>query len=398
MASIEKIKNKKGEVTSYRIIVSGGFDCNGKRIKHKLAWKPERKMTERQTEKALQRAAADFERSIEQGYQLDMRQTFAEYAAYFVRLKEDNGAAPNTIALMRYKLDHILPEIGHMRLSDIRPQHLNKLYHNLMMPGQRRDKENNRPFSAGNVQSIRSLVHNIFAQAEREMLIPYNPADKAQKMKAAKKEPNYFQPIEIANILDALDSEPLKWRALVQMLIVTGCRRGEIIGLHWDDIDLTTGDMKISRQICYTSGLGAYEKQTKTGNVRFVRIPTETLTLLKRYQVEQAAEQLASGWGTNNVDYVFAARNGEIMLPVNINSWLSRFSARHGLPHINPHAFRHSVASMLIANGVDVVSVSHQLGHKNVATTENVYAHAIDEARAKVSDTIADVMLRRKKG
>lgn len=137
MASIEKIKNKKGEITSYRIVVSSGFDCNGRRVKHKLPWTPEPGMTVKQTEKALKRAAADFERSIEQGYQLDTRQTFSDYAAYFLALKEDNGGAASTVAVDKYLLTRILPEIGHLKLTDIRPQHLNNFYRKLRQPGQR---------------------------------------------------------------------------------------------------------------------------------------------------------------------------------------------------------------------------------------------------------------------
>ena len=86
MAHIEKIDGKRG--VSYRFIVSGGFDSNGKRIFHKKTWKPPEGMTAKQIEKAAQRAAMDFDRSIEQGYVLDNRQTFAEYAVYVLELKE----------------------------------------------------------------------------------------------------------------------------------------------------------------------------------------------------------------------------------------------------------------------------------------------------------------------
>lgn len=85
MATIEKITGKTG--ITYRITVSGGFDTSGKRIRHRMNYKPEPGMTARQTEKAVQRAAADFERSIEQGFSLDNRQTFADYAAYVIDLR-----------------------------------------------------------------------------------------------------------------------------------------------------------------------------------------------------------------------------------------------------------------------------------------------------------------------
>ena len=93
MATIEKLTGKAG--SSYRISVSGGFDTSGKRIRHRMIYKPAPGMTERQIKKAVERAAADFERSIEQGYALDNRQTFAEYAAYVIDLKSAPGYAPS---------------------------------------------------------------------------------------------------------------------------------------------------------------------------------------------------------------------------------------------------------------------------------------------------------------
>lgn len=89
MASIEKLTGKTG--TTYRITVYSGFDTQRNRIRHRQTYKPEPGMTPRQIEKAVQRAATDFERSIEQGYVLDNRQTFAEYAAYVLDLKERSG-------------------------------------------------------------------------------------------------------------------------------------------------------------------------------------------------------------------------------------------------------------------------------------------------------------------
>ncbi len=94
---------------------------------------------------------------------------------------------------------------------------------------------------------------------------------------------------------------------------------------------------------------------------------------------------------------MFTRDDGQPMNPSSITSWLDEFSKRHGLPHINPHAFRHTVASVLIANGLDIVTVSKQLGHTKVSTTDDYYAHIIEEEKSKASECIADVMLKKKK-
>ena len=82
-----------------------------------------------------------------------------------------------------------------------------------------------------------------------------------------------------------------------------------------------------------------------------------------------------------DIGYVFTKDNGEWLSPDSITQWLSVFSDRHGLPHIHPHAFRHTAASLMIANGVDLVATAAELGHANVSTTTNIYAHQIAKSR-----------------
>lgn len=97
-----------------------------------------------------------------------------------------------------------------------------------------------------------------------------------------------------------------------------------------------------------------------------------------------------------NRNVVFTKDNREWLHPDSITRWLNNFSRDNGLPHINPHAFRHTVASVLLANGTDIVTVSKQLGHASVNTTESFHSHIIEENKAKASECIADVLLRKK--
>ena len=90
-------------------------------------------------------------------------------------------------------------------------------------------------------------------------------------------------------------------------------------------------------------------------------------------------------------NFLFAQEDGSPMHPDSVNTWLDRFSKRHGLPHINPHAFRHSMASLLFYKGMDSVSVSARLGHAQVSTTSNIYAHVMEQADKKSADILADV-------
>ena len=155
--------------------------------------------------------------------------------------------------------------------------------------------------------------------------------------------------------------------------------------------------LEISANVCYTKQMGVYETSTKTGTVRFLKIPNETVATLKRYRAEQYEQRIKCGDRWKNTGYLFTQENGEPLNPSSITAWTRKFSIRHNLPPINPHAFRHTVASVLIANGTDIVTVSKQLGHAQVSTTSDAYSHLIDRARVEASECIANALLIRKK-
>ena len=133
MASIRKIEGKNR--ISYKIIVTKGRDHNGRQLRHYMTWTPDPKMTARQIEKAVQKAAFEFEQQIQKGFAVDNRQTFSEYARYVIRLKELAGKKRRTIESYTDLLRRIDDAIGHIKLTDLRPQHLNAFYENLKEEG-----------------------------------------------------------------------------------------------------------------------------------------------------------------------------------------------------------------------------------------------------------------------
>ena len=461
MANIQKIEKKNG--VSYKIIVTRGRDDFGKQIRHYKTWTPPQDMTPRKAEKEAQRVAFEFEQSIDLGYVVDNRQTFAEYAAYVMEIKAQNGVKPNTISEYEFLLKRINRSIGGMKLTDIRPQHLNMFYRALQTKAECETavkavakptikeamkaagmsqerlaiashtsnptitkvcrgeaiteekaraiadalecrvgdlftlRKDMKPLSDKTILEHHRLIHTVLGMAEREMLIPYNAADKVIPPRSSQSDPNYFQPDQVADILEALDAEPLKWQMIAHLLIVTGCRRGEIVGLKWSKVDFENAVLEISANVCYSKKLGIYETSTKTRTVRYLKVPDETVTMLKRYRAAQAEQRIKCGDRWKDTGYIFTQETGEPMNPSSITAWTRKFSNRHGLPPINPHAFRHTVASVLIANGTDIVTVSKQLGHAQVSTTSDRYSHLIDRARVEASECIANTLLIRKK-
>ena len=143
--------------------------------------------------------------------------------------------------------------------------------------------------------------------------------------------------------------------------------------------------------------LGIYESTTKTEDAAYIHLPPETLQLLREYRAWYNELKLKNGDRWQESGFLFVKNDGTPIHPDSFAGWLRKFAKRHDLPHLHPHGFRHTNASILIQNGVDVVTVAEQLGHSDVSTTLDIYSHAINEAKARASNTLAEVMLRRKK-
>ena len=463
MPSIEPRYNKAGQLLHYRLVVSGGLNWEGKQIRRRITWKPPRPgMSVKQMEREAMAAAFKFEEAIQAGYEIDKVKKFCDYAEYVLELKQRTGLAPTTLERYRSMLPRINDAIGHMKLTQIRPQHLNDLYKHLTDNGIRNKgaiatakrvlsskvtalgqpkhmiakeagishttlnsilrgdsvkletaeglakamgytvselftvTDRKKPLSDKTILEHHRLISMIMAQADKELLIPYNPAAKATPPKATKKEADYFQPEEVAEILKALETAPLKWKVMTYILIDTGCRRGELMGLQWHCVDLDKGIMMIKQALLYTKEKGTYVGPPKTGRPRAVALAPETIEILRRWKKEQLRTKIRHGDIWLDGGFIFTKDDGRPMHPDSITDWLNKFSEANDLPHINPHAFRHTVASILIANGVDPVTTANELGHADANTTQAIYAHQIARARAEAAGVRAGVfsMLR----
>lgn len=393
MANITPRKNKNGEIISYQIRVFRGRSADGTRLKdYLMTWKPTPGMTKRQIEKELDRQATLFEEACKQGMVSLEKQTFEQYAAYVVDLKERNGLKVKTAVRYRDMLKRINAEIGPIKLQDLRPEHLNRLYAKMAQPGQ--NKKTGEPLSSKTILEHHRVISTILTQAVKEGLISANTAQRATPPKVTKHEMEAFEVEEIQAILSALETEPLKWRVCVQLLIATGARRGEVMGLRWENVDWNTNRLYLCENRVYTPESGAISTTLKTGENRYVTISPSVMGLLKRWRVEQATVFLRLGVTPSG--YVLTAENGGPMHPDSPTDWLAKFSKRHGLPPIHPHKFRHTQASLLNAEGVDILTISKRLGHAKVSTTLDIYSHQLAKSDERASEALDGLIFKKK--
>ena len=182
------------------------------------------------------------------------------------------------------------------------------------------------------------------------------------------KEVEAFTLEEVGDILKALESEPWHIRAVIEVALFTGCRRGEIVGLKWSDIDFENQRISVKRSI------------------RTISIPERLCKTLTEYRLQQNRHIAYLGDGWRNLDYVFTEEDGYVMNPHTPTKQFDHFLKRHGIRHLKSHGLRHTSATMLLANGCDIKTVSSRLGHADITTT-NIYVHTLESTDRMAAQT-----------
>lgn len=246
--------------------------------------------------------------------------------------------------------------------------------------------------SGNSILHYHRLISSILNTAVEWQVIVANPADRARSPRSERKESKYLDEVEAKRIVELLATEPIQYRTMVTLLIFTGLRRGELCGLKWSDINFENSLLHIQRALQYVPEKGLFEKPPKSEKSnRVIKLSSIAVRLLLDHLNAQNLEKISCGDQWQENDLVFPAWNGSYFHPDGLTVWFKSFIERSGLPKATPHTMRHTSATLQIASGVDVRTVSKRLGHAQTSTTTNIYAHAIrsaDEAAAEVLEDI----------
>ncbi|BAE82597.1 tyrosine-type recombinase/integrase [Desulfitobacterium hafniense] len=296
----------------------------------------------------------------------------------------------------------ILPQLGNLKLSDLRPGHLMKFYKYLEQDGIRQDGKPGK-LSDRSIRYYHAVLSSMLEDAMKWQLITSNPAARVEAPKVRRKQTTSYDETQSAELLQALYSEPIKYRVLTTLALYTGLRRGELLGLEWKVIDMENAQIAVVKQSQYTPETGVVDRKTKTeGSQRLISIPTSIVTLLKEYKAAQNEERLKVGSLWQPSDKLFTTWNGKPMHPDTVSSWFNDFLTRYNektiqqgkasLPHIRFHDLRHTSASLLIAQGVPLKNVSSRLGHSSIAITADIYASALQSADKEAAQKLEDIL------
>ncbi|MBQ7542575.1 MAG: tyrosine-type recombinase/integrase [Clostridia bacterium] len=249
---------------------------------------------------------------------------------------------------------------------------------------------NGDTLSGTTILRCHALISSILSTAVHWQIIPSNPCERIKRPKADKKPPRYLDEAEARKLLECLEAEPNpQYRIAVQVLLFTGLRRGELLGLEWKDVDFSNKVLLVRRTSQYLPGKGIFEDETKNGtSERAIKCSDDVMTALRALRAYRTEQQLKAGDQWHRSDRLFTSWDGKPMVPKTLSKWFATFIQKNNLPDITLHSLRHTNATLQIAGGVPVTTVSHRLGHATPATTTRIYAHAIKSADEAAAETL----------
>ena len=285
----------------------------------------------------------------------------------------------------------VYPAIGHMRIDKITPRQIQAFINSLSKEGA--NERTGKPLAPKTIRHNLSFISDVFSYAVRMGVVSDNPCSKVTLPKDHHDEKKIYTPEQVQRFLNLLNDEPLKYRTFFNLMIYSGFRRGEMLGLEWKDVDFEHNIISVRRTSNYTGKKGTYTDTTKTRkSQRTLKFPHEIMDMLKEYKDEQDMQALKCGDKWVETDRLYTKWNGLPMQNGTPYFWLGEFCEKHDLPFYGLHSFRHLFASLLVNQGVDIVTVSGALGHSTVSTTSNIYCHMLEEAQAKVSEAVSSAL------
>ena len=425
MASITRRTDK-----SFRIRVSIGFDETGKRQYYDETFYPTAKGKAAQ-EKEAKRYANELEKKIRFGRDFETSQlTFREFSEKYWKPRKVNTIEVTTMEGYESTLERIVyPALGNMKLSQINILPIQKLYDDLVAEGK----------APASLRQVHAVISDILKHAYKMNVLDENPCQRAvlPKMKASD-DIRFFTDEEAFAFLNSLQEgytihHPEKirkngrslpsrdqhievgtqWIVYFNLAIYGGMRRGELLGLTWEDIDYKNRTIRINKSRARTRS-GDITKNTKNKySIRDVTVPQDCIHLLRQWHKEQMMlslhlQGLWKGYTGKEFDRNFIFIQMETGMPMDVGTpthkfkeILKMYNETHGpenqLPEITLHELRHTSATLLLANGTDIETVSHRLGHSKASTTLDIYGHAMKKMDSKASDTLESILSNRKK-
>jgi integrase/predicted RNA-binding Zn-ribbon protein involved in translation (DUF1610 family) len=327
----------------------------------------------------------------ERSYVAPSRLTVREYLTREWLPAIESTVRPTTYrSYVQHVSFHIVPHIGSLQLEKVGGATLNALYAKLASQGKRDGK---RGLSPRTVHHVHTCLHRAFKDAVRWGRLFRNPVDAADPPRVAgpgSREMKTWSAAQVRAFLEATKDDRLYplWR----LFCLTGMRRGEVLGVKWQDIDLEAGRLSVRRSLVPLGGeVIVSEPKTARGR-RSIALDVETVEVLKAQAARQLSEQQQFGEAWTDSGYLCTKEDGEPYHPEVVSRSFRQAVRRAMLPMIRPHDLRHTHATLALQADIHPKVVSERLGHANISITLDTYSHAIPAMQEEAAERIAELV------
>lgn len=447
---------KRGD--TYRIMVSLGYDMEGRQIRKTTTFTPPENVTPGKGEKMAMSYSHEFEKRCQGMVNMDENIRFSELHDWYYDQIAVHKLKPTTFYNSKEMMKlYVLPYIGNMKLKEINTARIDALFNELFRNGRKKEtyqlrnpnlipEGTRRPVSrrsgvnlntvktciqgtpvtrdtaerlaetlsmklkdafikgecsggldVGSIKRVRSALSPIFSTAVKKELLLKNPVTNATTPGSEPKERVFLDAAQCKELLGFADeiTNPQVARA-IKVLLFTGMRVGELTALHWDEVDMEAASLVVKYNLYRLESEYHLTTLKTKSSIRMIAVPPQVIEILKEQKAwqEQRKTEVGSRWLDRGT--IFTGQYGEYMNKTYINTEFKELLRKHDFPNVHIHDLRHANASRLINMGVPVKVISEHLGHCDTRTTENIYAHIFNKTLAQTSDAISQALAANK--
>jgi integrase len=354
---IGKYYSKREKKDMYYFRITLGKDSNGKRIQPMTRGFH----TEREAKKALREAQAMADKGK---YILSTKTSYGEYLREWFGIRQSKLGS-QTVANHSLNINrHIIPLIGHIQLTELNVHHIEKFLGKLREKG----------LAEATIKKILSIVSSSLISATRKDMIQKNPAAFADnKPKIKRKQVDVWDEFEVKRFLDFVSRANTRYYTALHLAIATGMRQGEILGLRWQDVDLSRKLISVKQTLSH-DGKEFGPPKTES-SIRSISIDDRTVEVLEQQRSFILLEKQRNQAVYVDHDLVNCTNVGTPCNPRDLDKVWNRLRNKAGMKKITFHDLRHTHASLLLKNNVHPKVVSERLGHSSIQITLDLYSH-----------------------